>query len=283
MLSAIWPRCERPSCLCGNHFQSSMKRKKIRPPHLATSHWLFPIAGQLADDWLRQGVETSDRYAPEARFTALSKRLDDVSSNLSDSYKVSVDGDRFKDEQRKNTFRGLLQESLVSYAENVLALDEMCMLLANQWKIKPNIDKPFAEGGLAEISQPTVPTDTKFQSTNQSLVYPSEKKIQAEPQGVEKSVINAPKQDAIVGKWNGGSDHPNTTHEFRPDGTYIYKIPPGTATGTWSRNGNRIVFNASNADGTVAISRWLIIDSRKDDVINVRINGTRQYEWRLEK
>jgi hypothetical protein len=99
---------------------------------------------KLDDVWLRQGVETSNRNAPENRFVALAKRLDDVSNNLSDSYKVSVDGERFKDELRKNTFRGLLQESLVTYAESVLALDEMASLMASQWKVKPDIDRPLA-------------------------------------------------------------------------------------------------------------------------------------------
>ena len=79
----------------------------------------------LNDAWLRFGVEASDKTTTEGKFAALAKRLDDVASNLSESYVVSVDGDNNADELRKDTFRGQLQVSLVSYAQIVLALDEM--------------------------------------------------------------------------------------------------------------------------------------------------------------
>jgi hypothetical protein len=99
---------------------------------------------KMSDAWLRQGIDPTDRQTPEGRFAALAKRLEDIANNLSDSYKVSIDGDRFKDENRKNTFRGLLQESLVNYAEVILALDEMSGALTKQWMTRPNVDKPLA-------------------------------------------------------------------------------------------------------------------------------------------
>lgn len=111
---------------------------------------------KLDDNWLRQTFLVNDLTTlntPPGKFVALAKRLDDVSHNLSDSYEVSIDGDRFKDEQRKDTFRGLLQESLVSYAQLVLALDEMSNLMAREWKIRPNPDKPF--GDVIALSIPT--------------------------------------------------------------------------------------------------------------------------------
>jgi hypothetical protein len=48
-----------------------------------------------------------------------------------------------KDQQRKDTFRGLLQESIIRYAEIILALDEMATLMKDEWKVKPDVDKPI--------------------------------------------------------------------------------------------------------------------------------------------
>ena len=97
----------------------------------------------LNDYWLRLGVDSSDRKTTDGKFAALAKRLDDVASNLSESYEVAVDGDRQKDQVRKETFRGQLQESLVGYAEIVLALDEMLVEMQERWQIKSDLDKPL--------------------------------------------------------------------------------------------------------------------------------------------
>lgn len=101
---------------------------------------------KLDDSWLRQTVlalDVGDTNTSVGKFATLAKRLDDVSKNLSDSYEVSIDGDRFKDEQRKETFRALLQESLVNYAQIILALDEMTAVMASDWKMRPNVDRPL--------------------------------------------------------------------------------------------------------------------------------------------
>ena len=82
---------------------------------------------RLDDTFLRQGVDVSDKSTTAGKFAALAKRLDDVASNLSDSYEVAAEGDKEKDQQRKDTFRALLQKSLVDYAQIILALDEMAM------------------------------------------------------------------------------------------------------------------------------------------------------------
>ena len=103
----------------------------------------------LNDYWLRLGVDSSDRKTTEGKFTALAKRLDDVASNLSESYEVAVDGDRQKDQLRKETFRGQLQESLVGYAEIVLALDEMLVEMQERWQIKSDLDKPLTIASLS--------------------------------------------------------------------------------------------------------------------------------------
>lgn len=103
----------------------------------------------LNDYWLRLDVDSSDRKSTEGKFAALAKQLDDVASNLSESYEVAIDGDRQKDQLRKETFRGQLQESLVSYAEIVLALDEMLVEMQERWQIKSDLDKPLTVASLS--------------------------------------------------------------------------------------------------------------------------------------
>lgn len=98
---------------------------------------------ELSDAWLRLGVDVTDRKSVEGRFFALAKKLEESASNLSDSYLIAMEGDRANDQQRKETFRGLLQESIIRYAEIILALDEMATLMSTEWKIKPDLDRPI--------------------------------------------------------------------------------------------------------------------------------------------
>jgi hypothetical protein len=101
---------------------------------------------KLDDDWVRQtalATDLTDLKTPVGKFVVLAKRLDDVSNNLSDSFEVAIDGDQAQDDQRKETFRALLQESLVNYAQIVLALDEMTVVMASDWKVKPDVAKPL--------------------------------------------------------------------------------------------------------------------------------------------
>ena len=109
----------------------------------------------LNDSWLRLGVDASDKTTTEGKFAALAKRLDDVSSNLTESYEVANEGDQEQDVIRKETFRGLLQESLIRYAQIILAMDEMATEMKDKWGIKPDLDKPFGTVSLANIELPT--------------------------------------------------------------------------------------------------------------------------------
>ena len=106
----------------------------------------------LNDSWLRLAVDVRDRRSNEGRFVALAKRLDDVASNLSDSYVVAMEGDEAKDQQRKDTFRAMLQESLVNYAQIILASDEMSTVMETEWKTKPDVDRPIQFVSLASVA-----------------------------------------------------------------------------------------------------------------------------------
>jgi hypothetical protein len=80
-------------------------------------------------------ADSSDREKPLGQFTALAQLLDDTSNNLSESYEVAIDGSRAKDAARKDQFRGLLQRSLIEYAQVVMALDEVLRAIMKEWSI----------------------------------------------------------------------------------------------------------------------------------------------------
>jgi Lectin C-type domain len=139
---------------------------------------------RLSNDWLQLGVDATDRYTPEGKFAALAKRLDDVASNLSDSYVVANEGEQAHDQQRKDTFRAMLQQSLVSYAQIILALDEMSTVMKNDWKIKPDVKRPIQFVSLAATTPVPVNSDRAVVPTSPAVAMPEK----TEPR--EASVFN---------------------------------------------------------------------------------------------
>jgi formylglycine-generating enzyme required for sulfatase activity len=102
----------------------------------------------LNDSFLRLSLDASNQISSVGRFVALAKRLEDVAANLTDSYVVAMEGDSARDKQRKETFRAQLQQSLLGYAEIVLALDEMSSLMEYEYAFKPDIEKPIKLVGI---------------------------------------------------------------------------------------------------------------------------------------
>jgi len=77
--------------------------------------------------------DSTDRETPVGQFAALAQLLDDTSNNLSESYTVAIEGGEASDAVRKDQFRGLLQRSLIEYAQLVMALDESVRVLKKEW------------------------------------------------------------------------------------------------------------------------------------------------------
>ncbi|HSH95150.1 MAG TPA: hypothetical protein VK968_13445 [Roseimicrobium sp.] len=101
-------------------------------------------------------MDSGDKGTTIGKLSAVAKRMNDVAKNVKDAYKLSLDGENAGDEQRKVTFRAQLQDSLVTYAQTVLAGDECVTQLAAEWKIAPDLEK------RAETSQmPSVPEAVK--------------------------------------------------------------------------------------------------------------------------
>lgn len=161
----------------------------------------------LNDEWLKLAVDASDKNSTEGKFVALAKRLNDMANNLSESYEVAAEGDQEKDQERKDLFRGQLQQSLIGYAQIVLALDEMAVEMRDTWKIKPDPEKLMPEVSLVkygEIRQstakPTVATPKKVDAERKPADKKAVKKGAAKFQFSEGFVFNNEKQ--IKKSWN---------------------------------------------------------------------------------
>ena len=128
----------------------------------------------LSDSFLRLSIENVDKNSTLGRFLALAKRLEDIAANLTDSYVVAMEGDSAKDRQRKETFRAQLQQSLLGYAQIVLAMDEMSELMKEECNYQPNVGKSIRFVSLANveavktISMPTIPKTT-FSSVGEEI------------------------------------------------------------------------------------------------------------------
>lgn len=104
-----------------------------------------PARSQFDDSLINLDTLEDDAANKKKRlgqFVALAQLLDDTASNLSESYAAAMDGDRFKDEARKDRFRGLLQRSLIEYAQILLAMDELTNAMRKDWKIKVDTKTP---------------------------------------------------------------------------------------------------------------------------------------------
>ena len=217
---------------------------------------------KLNDAWLRLAVDTSDKKTVEGKFAALAKRLDDVSRNLTESYEISVDGDINADELRKDTFRGQLQGSLVSYAQIVLALDEMATQMRDQWKIKPDLDKPFGTVNLASITpvrQPVKDFQPNDEPKNQPIVY--EGILLPDKVSIRLVIDNTNADGTFTGEWIG----------LLPDGSVGTKA---TITGSTSKT--NIKWSYTTNDIIVNKIGWLpalMVGEKHNDTISAVSSG----------
>lgn len=101
--------------------------------------------------------DAADKRRPLGQFVALAQLLDDTANNLSESYEVAIDGERFKDADRKERFRGLLQRSLIEYAQIILALDELGDTMRRQWQIKVDTKAPVEDLQVVWTQSPRQP------------------------------------------------------------------------------------------------------------------------------
>ena len=111
----------------------------------------------MMDAYLRLAVDVTDKKSSFGRFYALAKRIDEVASNLTDSYVVAMEGDSSKARMRKDLFRLQLQQSLLSYAQIVLAMDEMVKELESGYGYKPDTNRLISYSSVTSFE----PTSSK--------------------------------------------------------------------------------------------------------------------------
>jgi hypothetical protein len=226
---------------------------------------------KLNDGWLQLGIDATDRYTTEGKFAALAKRLDDVASNLSDSYVVANEGEQAHDQQRKDTFRAMLQQSLVSYAQIILALDEMSAVMKNDWKIKPDVKRPIQFVSLKSVEAVRPVTISHIASNRE----PESKPIPGD---------NRADTAAPVGIWiERRPDTPvgNRIRNFMADGALVLSMPKlkKEVSGHWRRDGSRVYFQEPSTDGTPGAEKWFEIIESSSDQLKIRMEGQREYIW----
>ena len=106
--------------------------------------------------------EMADRQTALGQLTAVAKRMNEITANIADAYRLALDGDQAGDQGRKLTFRSQLQQSLMLCAEALLAGDECVNDLAKEWKVSP-------------AKQTTAPASTTVQA---SLAAPPQRPVE---------------------------------------------------------------------------------------------------------
>jgi hypothetical protein len=198
----------------------------------------------MMDTYLRLAVDVTDKKTSLGRFYALAKRIDEVASNLTDSYVVAMEGDSSKDRIRKDLFRLQLQQSLLSYAQIVLAMDEMVKELKSEYPSDPDLGTPLKFVALSEV----VPVSNDI--PRQQSAIP--------PQVVEqKQQTDDPINRAVIGMYQISMSSPKLGvrqffANFRSDSWIMFK---GEKLGVWKvEKGNlAISFTKPEASGTIQI------------------------------
>jgi hypothetical protein len=84
--------------------------------------------------------------------------LADKSKTLKESYAGAMDGDLNKEAARKERFRGMLQESVVEYAQILLALNELADTMKTEWKVRVDTKRKLEPLTVAWDAHAALPT-----------------------------------------------------------------------------------------------------------------------------
>jgi len=149
-------------------------------------------ARERFEDQLREQTtlkqESRNKENSLGQFAALAKLLGDKSKTLSEAYQGAVDGAANNETARKDSYRGMLQRTVIDYAQILLALNELCDGMQKEWGVSVDTRNKLEGVEIAWISP---------QSSDRADVGPlaSAKEPMASPQGIK----SAQKRGAI--KW----------------------------------------------------------------------------------
>jgi hypothetical protein len=119
----------------------------------------------------------ADPQSQIGQFSAAAKRLDDLSQNLVDAYRLAGDGDRANDDQRKDNFRGEFQQTIMDFAATVLTADQVLTAQAAEWNITPDNSRfltvdPHAKPLIVPTPVQASPTSFDIKPSPQPTVTP---------------------------------------------------------------------------------------------------------------
>lgn len=89
---------------------------------------------------------SQDREQPLGQFVALAKMLSDKSKTLSESFEGATGTESSKDPVRKDRYRGMLQRTVVDYAQILLALNELTDVMQKEWKVGIDVNSAISTG-----------------------------------------------------------------------------------------------------------------------------------------
>jgi len=86
-----------------------------------------------------------NRDKPLGQFVALAKLLGDKSRTLSEAYAGAMDGAANNEAARKERYRGMLQRTVIDYAQILLALNELADAMQKDWGVRVDTTNKVTE------------------------------------------------------------------------------------------------------------------------------------------
>lgn len=111
----------------------------------------------------------TDRQCDLGKFWKLSQMLKDKAKTMSESYAGALDGDINKEASRKERFRSMLQDSVVDYAQILLALSELSDTMKTEWRVRVNTKQKIPPIAVAW------PKDAGDESESRTVASPLDK------------------------------------------------------------------------------------------------------------
>ena len=87
------------------------------------------------------------------QFSKSAKRLVDSSQNMVDAYRIAAESDAKEDWDRKNNFRGQLQQMVMDFAATVMTAEQRLSAAATEWKVSPDTTKAIAASSPVVVSK----------------------------------------------------------------------------------------------------------------------------------
>jgi hypothetical protein len=174
-------------------------------------------------------IESDDVNTALGKFVAAAKRLPAVTKNIAEAQGLAAQGDLAGDDQRKQTFRASLQQSLFDCATNLYTANDCVTALAKQWSVTPNVQK--------KIVMPPVPVQVDPSTTPQSEINKNERSFHPKDGQVDRTTPSVLKPPA--GK-------PQTTDAELKQGSVSDLLPlinpqKNSLHGDWSMEGDSLI------------------------------------------